>query len=213
LLTLSAPSIDLGALVTKTTLAITNDGDQPLTWSFAVPADSSFTIIVNRADSPLAPGATANIGISFARTDPASGVRLPEGRYVDTLTLSSNAGAAMDVALAATVETPPIVEATVSPGQIFLGSPNCIGNEQATQATVSVFISDESPIKSAEVGWDQSITPLTPLAKDPTMWSATIGPWLKLPTINPAEITIQVTDDRGNTTTVLLTLTISDCPQ
>ena len=173
----SPARIDLGATRTAATVTLSNDGDQPLSWT----ADPSAAWLhLSPSGGRLDGGEQASLAVTATRDG------LPEGDANGRIDLDWD-GPARSVPVVLRVEhDPEITGLSASPPQIFTGP--CTPTTTLTGATVT----DESPIASVALNWGGQQVPMTQRSG---RWFATLGP---VPTPGTVPWTVVATDNRGN---------------
>jgi RNA polymerase sigma factor (sigma-70 family) len=197
-LAVSPTAVEIPATASAATLALRNDGGQPLT--FRVAPDAAWAA-ATPAQGTLDPGTQQAVTLSVDRRE------LAEGTTEGTVTVRSDGGDAT-VTVRVVTERPPTVTGAATADR-ELGVRGC-GTDRTT---ASATITDESGVAAASLEWTgpdgQGGT--TAMLMRAGAWTATLGPFDQSGT---ARWRIVATDTRGNTTTTSWSaITVNPCPQ
>lgn len=199
-LTVSQSSIDFGSTRASVAILLTNEGDQPTSWSASI---GSGPYAVGDVGGTLEPGDSTTINISMDRSGWA------EGDYADTLAIVGDDDDE-SVQISGSVEIAPVfLRPQARPDTVFIPNTRVCG---PSTTTISVIVQDDAAIDEVYVRWDPAggngvRTEL--VYQGNNVYSAQIGPFVAPGDVSP---TITATDSRGNSSTTDVALIAVQCP-
>lgn len=180
-LTLSTNVVDLGAGSTGS-VTVTNTGGAPVDWSIA---GSPAPFSLSATPGTLAPGAQANITITFLRDG------VPEGNYSATVTIRGGGNASLTIR--AKLYRPPVVDIT--------DVNSCI------EPRVFAVVTDESAV-SVALGWSGPENGTVAMTLINGLWTGRAP----VQTAGSYTFTVQATDVVGSSGSDVTSATVGFCP-
>jgi hypothetical protein len=187
-LTVSTRSIDLGRSRTQASFGLSNSGEQPARYTVSSRTD---WLTVGQIGGTVSGGDSRQIGLRADRSD------LPEGHATGSVLVTWDGGREV-VKVTLTEEHEPVV-----------GAPSVPANSSC-DVTVTVRVTDESPLSQVVLAWSGPATGRTRLSESAGVWSGTVHVSLG----GTYTFTATATDARGNTATGPATIAVvNPCPQ
>lgn len=199
-LTLGSATIDFGTTGDLVTVELSNVGQLPTSWKSGAPG---YPFAVSPSSGLLDPGESVTVAVSMAR----GGV--DEGSSMSSVSFSGQHDSTSLTITGRTEIAPAFLRPVARPNIVRIPSSPICG---AALSTISVIVTDDSPIESVIIGWGPTggspvTSPMTPAGNG--VYVASVGPFYIQGDVSP---TITATDSRGNsasTTAELFSLACS----